>query len=121
MPITPSQYYQMLARVMPKEKASSAPGPDRESQLHDQVLEYCHSKDWLCIHSAMHRATTTAKGVSDFIVITPTQGYFLEAKRRGQKLRPEQAAFLAQVAKLGWPCGVIHSFQEFLTFLEEHP
>lgn len=94
-----------------------AKNDDPESALHDFILEYAHSKGWLPVHSRMDRPSTVAVGVCDFILITPDNVYFVEAKRRGGKPTPKQQAFLTAVRCLGWPATVLHSREEFLAFM----
>ena len=94
------------------------PSDDPESELHDYILEYSKSRGWLAIHSRMDRPTTTACGVSDFILVTPENVYFVEAKRKGKKPTPKQQAFLTAVRVLGWPQAVVRSREEFLEFIQ---
>ena len=91
---------------------------DLESDLHDFILEHAHSRGWLCVHSRMDRPTTTAVGVSDFIIVTPKTVLFVEAKRPGKKTTPKQEAFLMAVRCLGWPTAVVHTQEEYLTFVK---
>lgn len=113
--ITQEQYRDMLARTTPSTgRPMLGPGPDRESELHDDILAFCRRKEWLVIHSRMDRRTTQQAGVSDFIIISPDWVWFCEAKRPKQKLRTKQLAFRAQILKLGWPHAVVHNLQEFI-------
>lgn len=93
--------------------------PPLEADLHDKILDWVHKRGWLAIHSRMDRRTTTAKGVSDFIIITPWNVFFVECKQPGKKTTTEQAAFLAHVDKLRWPNAVVHSMKEFVEFIGE--
>lgn len=116
--ISESLYRMMLARLAPKgQPVALGPGPDRESDLHDQITQFCRSQGWLVVHSRMDRPTTQAKGVTDFIIITPTTVLFIEVKRPGQKLSPDQQAFRAAILKLGWPHATVYSFEDFTNFL----
>lgn len=96
----------------------SSPEVERESKLHDDITDYCHRKGWLVIHSRTDKPTTTAKGVSDFIIVTPNTVCFVEVKRPGKKATAEQLAFLAMVSKLGWPNFIVHSMDEFCSYME---
>ena len=119
MSISEIQYRNMLQRTAPKEAEKlHAPSDEPESTLHYAILDYCRGKGWLCVHSRMDRRTTTAVGISDFIIVAPQAVWFIECKRPGQKLRPEQAAFRAQILKLGWPHATVHSMAEFLQAVE---
>lgn len=120
MTITQAQYIAMLSRTTPRDtKPALGPGPDKESDLHDEIAAYCRSKGWLAPHSRMDKRTTQQPGISDFIIVTPKQIYFIECKRIGQKLRPDQLAFRAQILKLGWPHATVHSMAEFLNAVKE--
>ena len=89
-----------------------------ESDLHDYILDFWHARGWLDIHSRMDRKTTTAKGVSDFILVCPAFVAFVECKRKGKEPTKEQLAFLAHVKKMGWPNAVVYSQEEFHAFID---
>lgn len=95
-------------------------GPALESDLHDQIMDFCRPMGWLVVHSRMDRKTTTAKGVSDFVILTPKSVGFVEAKRKGNKPTKEQLAFLAHVKKMGWPNAVVYNLEEFKAFVADH-
>ena len=95
------------------------PSDDPESALHDFIQEFCRKRSWLAIHSRMDKPTTTALGVSDFIIVTTNTVYFIEAKRKGQKPTTKQRGFLTAVGALGWPQAIVHSKDEFLQYMEE--
>lgn len=94
------------------------PSDDPESALHDFIINFAHARGWLAIHSRMDKPTTTALGVSDFILVTPNTVYFIEAKRKGNKVTPKQRAFLTAIKCLGWPSAVVFSKEEFLQYIE---
>ena len=89
-----------------------------EASLHAYIEEWWRSKGWLLVHSRMDRATTTAKGVSDFILVCPKTVLFVECKRPGGKPTKEQLEFLAHVRKIGWPNAVVYSKEEFHAFVD---
>ena len=95
------------------------PGPDLEANLHDSILEYCRARGWLAIHSRMDKPTTTALGVSDFVIVTPNTVLFVEAKRKGNKPTPKQRGFLMAVGALGWPNTVVYSMADFESWIKE--
>jgi hypothetical protein len=92
--------------------------PPLESSLHDYILDWCHSKGWLAVHSRMDKKSTQAKGVSDFIIVCPNTVAFIECKKRGNKPTKEQLSFLAHVKKMGWPNAVVYSKEEFHQFID---
>ncbi len=115
MGISEMQYRAILTRTTPPEQAKlHAPSDEPESALHYAILDHCRGKGWLCIHSRLDKRTTTAVGMADFVIVAPQAVWFIEAKRPGQKLRPEQLAFRAHILKLGWPHATVHSMAEFL-------
>ncbi len=110
----------VAGRSVPVEEAKGAgPGPDLEADLHDSILDFCKARGWLAIHSRMDKKTTTALGVSDFIIVTPKTVLFVEAKRKGNKPTPKQRGFLMAVSALGWPNAVVYSMSEFTQWVEE--
>jgi hypothetical protein len=121
MPITPFQYQQMLARTSAVKRvnaeiaASTEPVIQSESDLHDQIIEECKNRGWLYVHSRMDKPTTTACGVTDFIIAT-TDGrtLWIECKREGVKLTPEQRATIHWLERNRQLVGVVYSFQNFL-------
>ncbi len=110
---------QKVAGREPEKTTTTGPGQDLESDLHDSILEYCRGRGWLAIHSRMDKKTTTALGVSDFIIVTHNTVLFVEAKRKGNKPTPKQRGFLMAIEVLGWPQAVVYSMGEFLAFLRE--
>lgn len=89
-----------------------------ESDLHDNIFDWIRARGWLAIHSRMDQRTATAKGVSDFILVTPKTVVFCECKRPGKKATPEQLAFLAHANRLGWPNGIVHNMKEFSDLMD---
>jgi VRR-NUC domain len=110
-------YQNMLARLEknPLRDAKPSPGVEREKLLHEQILAFCDGKGWLTLHCRTDRATTVRVGSPDFLVLADGGRIFaVECKRPGLKLRPEQAAWLAQARKLGHRAGVVTSMEQFL-------
>lgn len=90
-----------------------------ESEIQDQIEAECRRRGWYVVRSRMDRPTTTALGVPD-LIIAHDGGVTLwvEVKRPGGKLRPEQAGAQLWLGKLGHRHMVAHSLAEFLTALE---
>lgn len=90
-----------------------------ESEIQDQIEAECRRRGWYVVRSRMDRPTTTALGTPDFIVaIDAGRTLWVEVKRQGQKLRPEQAGAQAWLHKLGHLAAVVHSLEEFMTWIE---
>lgn len=119
MGISDYQYQQMLARLE-KSQASSPKTPEAsdslEAELHEEIMQYCRLRSWIAVHSRMDKRSTVAKGVTDFIIVTPQTVMFIECKRPGKERTEEQLAFAQAVKTLDWPYAVVHTFQEFLEF-----
>jgi VRR-NUC domain len=118
--ISQADYLAMLARLdrNPLRDAKPSPGVERERQLHEQIIEFCRFKGWLVIHSRMDRPSTVRVGVADFVICADGgQTYLVECKRAGSKLRPEQAAWLAQARHLGHCAAVVRSMSDFLELI----
>src|SRR5262245_54131285 len=85
------------------------------------LLEVSLAKGWWysAIPSGELRTKETARrlkamgvkpGMSDLLFIGPDNFYFLELKRRGMKLRPEQSVFLDFVKRAGGFAEVADTF-----------
>jgi len=86
----------------------------RESDLHEEIVAFCRSMVWPCHHSRMDRPATCGVGTPDFAIAIPGGvTVWVEAKAKGGKLRPEQAAWLASLRRVGHVAEVVHSMDEF--------
>lgn len=100
--------------------AVNSDGVEKESDLHDEILEYCKQRGWVCIHSRMDRKTTNACGTPDFIVaLTDGRTVYAEAKRKGGKLSPSQQATLAWLLHNRQTAGVVTTLQDFITLCSQ--
>lgn len=109
MTITPEQFAIMRARV------NAAP-VEREADLHAQILDYCHRQEpqWVAIHSRMDAATTTDRGVPDFVILAPGRVLLVECKRRGGKLSIHQQAWHKRAEAVGHRVVTVTSLREFV-------
>lgn len=88
---------------------------DREYKLHREILNYCEDRGWIALHGSMVHATYRTIGEADFCCVLPNAvTLFVECKRKGQKLRPDQAAFAAWLQKLGHVLYVVTSLEQFI-------
>lgn len=118
--MTQSDYTAFLAR---QKFAKTDPGEvdtgTPESDIQDQIESECRRRGWYVVRSRMDKPTTNGLGVPDFIVaIDCGVTLWVEVKRPGQKLRPEQAGAQAWLGKLEHRRTVVHSLAEFLTWIE---
>lgn len=97
--------------------AAQWPGP--ENELHEQVMAYCKQRKWPYVHSRMDKRSHTALGVPDF-VIAMGNGVtaWVECKKRGGKVKPEQAGFIMALKIQGHKAGVVFSMEDFLALIE---
>lgn len=88
---------------------------ENESQLHDDIIEFCKSKGWIALHSRMDKRTTRIKGEFDFTCILPNGiVIFCECKTRLGKLSPEQNALIFWMDHLGHKVHVITEVAQFV-------
>ncbi len=74
---------------------------------------------WPTIHSRMDAATTTAKGVPDFVIFADGGRVFaVECKTRKGKLTPEQIGWRVLLERNGHKFAVVRSFTEFQDVVE---
>lgn len=83
--------------------------------LHEQISDWCRGMGFYFVHSRTDKPTTTALGVTDFIIaVKRGHTIWIEVKRPGSKQTPAQLATQAHLRKLGHCCEVVHSMEEFL-------
>lgn len=95
-------------------------GVDRESKLHEQIIEHCNKQwpRWKYRHARMDRATTEEKGVEDFTIFMPNgKTLHVECKKRDGKLDEDQRNWQHELGRLGHAVHVVRSFEEFLALL----
>lgn len=103
----------MMARRNPAPESEDAEPVERD--LHSKIKAECRARGWICFTGSMaHRALRTL-GECDFTILAD-QGrvFFVEAKSKTGKLRPEQAALQAWAKKLGHEIAVCRSLEQFL-------
>ena len=89
-----------------------------ERDLHDEIEAELKRRSWYYVHSRMDRATTTQKGVTDFIIAAPGGvSFWIEAKRMGGKLTPEQTVTRHVLLGLNHYHKTVFSFKEFFEFV----
>jgi hypothetical protein len=115
MTSTELQIYQVKHQ---KPKEHSGESVDRESKLHEQIIEYCKTQRWVLFHSRMDKKTSRVVGEPDFLIFKPCgQLLLVECKARREKLSEAQQIIKHQLDNMGHPVHVVYSFEEFLTKL----
>lgn len=106
------------ARRLPAPARSAGKVETREADLHDQILAECRRRGWLVIHSRMDKPSTVQIGSPDFVVAADRgRTFYIEAKARTGKLRPEQRAWLAWASRLGHRAAVVRTLPEFIELI----
>jgi hypothetical protein len=121
--ITPQQFKEMEMRLHGKVfithpincgKTILAKELESESDLHNQIIDYCDSKGWQYLHGSMARRTHRTEGEPDFTILAHgSQIRLVECKSKTGKLSKEQQAFIAHAAKNGHVVHVVRSLEEF--------
>lgn len=111
------------ARHRPKqvEPKDAFTGP--ESDLHDKIIAECRRRRWYFVRSRMDKRSTNQAGTPDFIIAADAKfdqvwTYWIEVKRKGSKLTPEQTATKHVLLSLGHRYATIFSFEQFLSFVD---
>jgi len=110
--ISNAQFQEMLARA--ERNSGRLPQPsepvEKESDLHDDIIGLCRANGWYYVHSRMDRATTQAKGVSDFVIaLDDGLTVWIEAKAKRGKVTTEQLATISHLKKLGHAAGIAYN------------
>ena len=111
----------MLSRLE-KQSTKSSPSVaslgiqvEHECELHRQIADYCQKQGWIFFHGSMAHATKRTVGEPDYIIIASGgRVFFLEAKRKGGKLSPEQLALKFWAERLGTTVHTVYSMEETL-------
>lgn len=118
--ITKEQFQEMQARVAPKCSENEMPSFRKESDLHASIMDECKRRGWLAFHGSMaHRAMRTI-GEPDFTILADKgRVFFIEAKSKTGKLRPEQIGLAMMAEKLGHKIHCIRSLKDFLEITKQ--
>lgn len=92
--------------------------PKAEKQEHDELIRYLEHKGWFYHHSRMDKATTSARGIPDFIVGLCGQGVCIEFKLPGRKLTPAQEEWKERATNSRWPYYIFHTAVEAIKMLQ---
>src|SRR5208282_3971144 len=96
-------------------KASSAVKDGSERAIHDQIEATLKFKRWYYVHSRMDKPATNQVGTCDFIIAAPGgRTFWIEVKRKGGKLTPDQSITRHILMALGHKYAVVYSYQNFL-------
>lgn len=100
-------------------KAECMDAAEKESDLHEAIINECNRRGWCAVHSRMDRATTVQIGTPDFIIFADAGRVFaVECKSKTGKLSTEQLATQAWLKRLGHTLHVVRSFREFIEVID---
>lgn len=117
MRLSLGEFLAVQARLNATKRRQPAPqeGVEHESDLHQQILDFCKRNGWLCLHGSMAHRTKRVLGEPDFVCVLPGGRVALvECKSRTGKLSTDQLALQMLAEKLGHKVHVVRTLQEFV-------
>jgi hypothetical protein len=78
----------------------------------------CKARGWRAVWHRTDKRSTANRGCPDFIVAAHGQTFWIEFKRPGEDLRPDQRAFAKQLAQNGIQMHVVNSASEAVALIE---
>lgn len=99
---------------------TEAEGCEKESALHDDIIQHCKAQGWIYFHGSMaHKAMRTV-GEPDFTILANHgRVFFVECKTKFGKLSTEQLGLKQWAERLGHTIHVCRSAQEFFEIVTE--
>lgn len=90
-----------------------------ESELHNEIIEYCKDRRWLYFHGSMAHETKRTPGEPDFEILADRgRVFFVECKSKDGKLSTDQRAVIQWAAMLGHTVHVVVNMDEFRRIVE---
>jgi hypothetical protein len=80
----------------------------------------CKNRGWRTVWHATHKRSTANRGCPDFIVGVRGETFWIEFKRSGEDLRPDQAAFKKELAQNGIIMYVVYNAAQAVEVIESH-
>lgn len=103
------------------ERVIDANAVDDESQLHNDIIEYCKNQrpPWIYFHGSMAVKTSRTKGENDFhILANHGRVFFIECKSKTGKISADQRDIIHWANLLGHMIHVVRSIEEFKAVVE---
>jgi len=89
-----------------------------ESELHQQISDYCRMNGWKCFHGSMAHKTKRTLGEPDFTIAADNGiTIFIEAKAGRNKATPKQLETIAHLKKLGHAAGIAFCMDDVLDLI----
>ena len=115
----------VVGRVVLEPTPNRLPSPSeavaKEAKLHNQILDECKKRGWICFHGSMAHRTFRTEGEPDFVILADKgRTFFIEAKRatKASKLSPAQRALAHWAKRLGHAIHVVRNVKEFLEIVK---
>lgn len=101
---------------------TEAVGCEKESELHQKIIEHCKQVGWIYFHGSMAHKAMRTLGEPDFTILA-NRGriFFIECKTKFSKLSTEQLGLKKWAEQLGHTIHVCRSAQEFLEIVTGGP
>lgn len=97
----------------------SAEGCDDEGDLQSAIDKELRRRRWYFVKSRMDKPTTNQSGVPDYIIASPNGIVFwIEAKRKGNKLSAAQTVTRHVLLALGHRYACVFNFDQFLNAIK---
>jgi hypothetical protein len=126
---------EILRCMSPQDQATYGPGihPDYADDPHPPVktdepekkiqhdfAAVCIELGWSMVWHGMHKRSTANRGCPDFIVGAYAQSFWIEFKKPGEDLSPDQKLFRSQLADNGITMYTCFSWREAVDLIEQH-
>lgn len=92
--------------------------PDTEAYIQHTFASICRARGWRPVWHSMHKRSTANRGCPDFIVGARGHTFWIEFKKPGEELSPDQAVFGMDLARNGLHMFTCHSWREAVDVIE---
>jgi VRR-NUC domain-containing protein len=126
---------ELLARMKPEDSAFYSPGvhpqwsedthPPPKNDIPENVLQrqfanWCLDKGYRHVWHGTHKRSTANRGCPDFIIAAKGTTFWIEFKRPGEDLSPDQSVFKKELEKNGVIMYVVYSAFEAIALIEKY-
>jgi hypothetical protein len=91
-----------------------------EAKIQHDFAAICKDKGWRPVWHRMHKRSTANRGCPDFIVGAYGQSWWIEFKKPGEDLSPDQKVFSMQLAQNGIQMYTCFSWREAEQVIEQY-
>jgi hypothetical protein len=96
------------------------PSEELEKDAQANFAIACKERGWRPVWHGMHKRSTANRGCPDFIVGARGTTFWIEFKRPGEKLAPDQRVFEMQLAQNGITMFTVYSAQQAVDLIENY-